>query len=184
MIVTGTGGKLNKQLSVSKDAILMTSYTDNFASMGERFTYRRVLSFGAAEIQNILIDMSAMSEKKEFTLSPIIGSASEDMVEARVYEGTDYTGGTSLQFYNANRNYGDRYDTVITTGATGTVKGTNIREILFPGNSSGKNIRPASNNSLVSLILDRTQKYLIELESANTTDFELNIDFYEVVVSE
>ena len=164
-------------LSFSKDALVSTTYDDDYSIRGKKFFYENTLSFTGNETKRFLFDMSKC--ECDIIFAPISGTAIGEKVVAIIYEDTDYTGGTELQFYNTNRNHLDVYNPVVTVGASGSDTGTQLRKFQFPAASTGANINPASGISNLAMILNNNKKYLITLTSADTTEFDIRADFYD-----
>ena len=165
--------RLTHPLSVTQTIV------DKHSREGRNYAYANILTFGGAGSQYFLFDLSGTPSEIQIVFSPLIGEAFSDRVDVYVYEGTDYSGGSTVNFYNVNRNFSDDYKPTITTGATGSDKGTELRRYAYPASASGNNLRPVSGRTFVSLVANNSQNYLLEIEAAGATDFEMDMNFFE-----
>lgn len=166
-----------KSLATSRNGLVTTTYADDGIVSGVGHAVAGSVDITAGTTINFLVDLSSVdADKYVFSLPVRITSGSQD-VDMKVYEGTDYAGGSAVSTFNPNRNASDTKQTVITSGATGTVKGTQfIHRHAFASNQSS-----GSANSYSFLILDKTKNYLIELtnEGASTTTVDYETMIFE-----
>lgn len=177
--------KINGVNSFSEDGIITTTYANDYSTRGNNFMFVNTASIAGETTVNFLIDLSSVPSDNTIFVETIslISSASE--VSMCIYEGADYTGGTTVTGYNANRNVSDSYNFVVTTGATdsGSGKGTLIRKKSAFG-STGVAHTTAGGTAIDDkfVILNNTKKYLIELtnEGTDATKVSYSVNTFEI----
>jgi hypothetical protein len=168
--------KITNGLSNDGKAYIMTTYANDGSVQGIGHNLNNVIIIPATTTINFLMDLSSVVDKYVFIL-PMIFNTSSESVDVRVYENTDYTGGTSVPTYNVNRNMSDTTQFVITSGATGVSKGTKFRHNHITANKySGGESKPVS-----FIILNNSYNYLVEIENAsnNHTYVEYDVTIFE-----
>lgn len=162
---------LENSLSNSKDALISTTYEDDYTARGLKYVIANTFTITAGATANFLLDLSGMPAGKTVFSLPLTILSSAEEVQIRIYEGTDYAGGTVATCYNSNRMATDTYDFMITTGATGTDKGTLFKNYVAYGSSGffGSTATGKGYGSSAT-ILNPTKKYLLELENMGAGD--------------
>ena len=172
----------NAQASASGDAMITTSYSDDYAVQGYEWTMNDVIATTGAETITFLINLSQIPEGSGFFLLPIDFKTSEEITDFYIYEDTDYVGGVVVEPINRNRITATQKDKnfIITTGATGTTKGTELFHHVAFGSSQGVNISPSGGGSERALILDTSKNYIAEFVISGTTKVEYDVHMFEV----
>ena len=157
------GVKLLDKLSYSKDAILTTNYANDYIVRGYGFGIEDTAEITAGASAYFLFDPTALVNKSVIFL-PIEACTTLEDIEFVIYEDTDYTGGATVTPRNLNRNFSDSLDSVITLGATGSDKGTQLKKrVATSDKKAGGRLGEGS-----LTILDVTKKYLIEIKNLGT----------------
>ena len=118
-------------------------------------------------------------------LLPLLIKSGSEYVKVHIYENTNYSGGASVNAYNVNRLSNDTYGFIITSGATGTSKGTEFitRAVFGSGGASpvGADVSRESGGSNPT-IMNPAYNYLVEIENmtSDSTDIEYNADIFEI----
>ena len=153
------------------NALRVISYPHHEIHGGNGYSASKKFTHGAGASPNILI-VTPDTTKYAHLVFAIISNA---VVEATIYEGTDYTGGSALAAVNRNRNSANTSVLTLTTDATGASKGTAIWTFKAGAN---KEIVQAGNERL-EFILKQNTKYLIETVGANGDLITALLDWYE-----
>ena len=175
-----------KSASFSNDAIRITTYEDDYTVRGNAFKRNNVVDLAGSTTINFLIDLSAVPLTDGVFVLPVAIQSSEEEVQFRLYEDTDYSGGTPVQLYNVNRLMADSYNLVVTSASTGTDKGTLIRTHAAFGSSTGAAAQNfGTGGGLEITILNPSKNYLIELENlgTGTTRLEYDATVFEIPFS-
>lgn len=167
--VSAMGVNVLNTLSSSKDAIITTSYEDDYAVRGYEWTLNGVTDLAAGVKLNFLLDMSLVPEGNAVFAIPPTVKSSDSEVTLNIYEGTDYTGGVAPvpDIWNRNRISPQAKNFVVTANAAGSVLGLNLSQHGAFGAGGGFFGTSSSDEggSARPLILDRTKKYLLVLEN-------------------
>lgn len=177
--------KLRNALSTSGEGVIATTFSDDYGARGKKWSCNGKFTVLAGATLTFLLDLCNLPDCSNLRIDPIVFSSSATEVEMRKYEDTDYAGGDVLQCRNINRRTenADTYNFIITSGATGTDKGTQF-SIHTAYGSSGNPSQPVSsgiggNNSPYSL--NKEYNYIIEFENLGdeTTKVEFEGFVYE-----
>ena len=160
------GTNQNNCLSFSKNGIVNTTYADDEIVRGNGHTIVKSQTLAGETTINFLIDMSNVSVNKGVFILPCVISSSDQQVEFRFYEDTDYAGGTPVDTFNPNRNFSDSKETILKTGSTGSDKG----DLLITRNAFANHKDSAKSSAYSFLILDKSKKYLAEFENLSASD--------------
>lgn len=156
------------QCSVSGDALLTTSYGDDGVVQGKAFVFDRNFTIGTGATLYILLDYTTYKPNPDqagliYILPPIF-TTSAGPVKVQIYRETNYSGGTKIPAYNPNTTaLKTSSATTITSGATGSDKGTLALEYLVGGDSQGNNSANGSASGLAFYIRKNTGKTLVEV---------------------
>jgi len=166
--------------SSSADGLVTTSYSDDNTVRGNSYIFNAIETFAGAGSVNFLVDNSNVPEANAMFILPFVLKSSEETAIIRVYEDTDYTGGTSVTPRNANRNFTDTPNFVVTTGATGSDKGTLIREHAAFATSQGNVIVSGIGGAIGNTVLNNSKNYLVEIEAEGATRIEYDANVFEL----
>ena len=169
--------------SLDKNAFITTTYADDYSINGNHFLVNRVEEMASSQTNTFLLDLSATKVSNlSVILQPLSIKSESARITANLYEGTDYSGGTSQSIFNVNRNSTNTAKAKFSLGATGTTKGTLIRTHTVFASSLGTVLTFSSNTSSPALtILNTSKNYLIEIinNETSTTNIEFNNSFFE-----
>lgn len=171
------------QTSASNDAVRMTTYADDYIIRGKAFKAIDVVDIDGGDTIYFSLDPTLLKDSQSVFILPINIQSSAERIALRVYENTDYTGGTIKQYYNANRNASDSYDFVVKQGAlTGTVKGTLLQQHTVFATSQGINESASQGGSSNALVLNNDYVYLFEVENlgSGSTTMEYDTTIYQI----
>ena len=169
-------GLLNSQCSFSGDGILATTYIDDYTVRGAAFLFQKNYTIADAGTLYILIDYTTYTGANSLVfVRPAVFSTTYGPVIARVYRGTNYSGGTEEHAYNLNTVIGGESQTTITSGATGTTKGTVAQEWLVGFGSTNQSSGGGSVTVDANIIRDNTSKSLIEIVNNSGNEITFNI---------
>ena len=172
---------LGDSRSFSRDAFVNTTYSDDYIVRGYAYTLAKVQTLGSSATINFALTPTA---EGFFLFVPPLSVVSQDeYVQIKVYEGGDYSGGTAITPINRNRNSSNTFQSSLTTGATGTDKGTLlITHAAFASSGPAGSSVPDTGGGSDSLILNSSKKYLVEIvnQVASATDVEIDVTLYEI----
>ena len=180
---------LSGQSSTTGNAILTTTYSDDYGVRGCHYICNCVESIAANTTKSILLDLSVISENKQVFILPFTGQSGNEEVRITFYEDTNYSGGTTKRCININRTSDNVKGFTLTEGATGSTKGDILTEHVAFGSSASFGPFGSSTAGTASgsapLLLDTTLKYLITFENTGdtATTFECNINIFEIPAS-
>ena len=164
------GVNILSQQTFDGKGIVTASFEDDYITRGNRFEFTGKISLGASGSQKFLVDLSSVPKGKFIYVTPVVFESSATEVDFILYEDTDYTGGTSVTGYNRNRNFGDTYNFVVTTGATGSDKGTAILTRTAFGSTAAPGLGSTSRSGVATaaIVLDTSKNYLVEFVNIDT----------------
>lgn len=157
-----------EQCSQSKDAVLVTSYADDFTTRGASFLFEKNIAIASGGTALVLFDYTTYIPGpgqigQVYVYAPIFQST-VGPVTVNLYRGTNYTGGTEFDASNPNTLHAKiTSGTTLTLGPTGTVKGTLTMEYLVGGQSQGNNSAAGATQGLSYFITNNTRKSLVEI---------------------
>ena len=165
------GVNILSQQTFDGKGIVTASFEDDYITRGNRFEFTGKISLDAEGVQNFLVDLSSVPEGSFIYVTPVLFESSATEVDFKLYEDTDYTGGTTVTGYNRNRNYADTYNFVVTTGATGDTKGTEILSRTAFGSTGAPGLASTSRSGVATaaIILDTSKNYLVEFINVDDT---------------
>lgn len=169
------------QASTAGTGIIATNYQDDYTVRGNHYLVNKVVEMTSEQTFDFLIDLSDLTEANQFIVLPFSLISTKEEVRVRVYENTGYTGGIASEALRVNRAVEREHIFKLTVGATGTDKGTLIREHIIAASSQGSNINPTLGGASSITILNPKYNYLVEVENmaAATTTIEYNADIFE-----
>lgn len=171
------------QASFSQDAVLTTNYLDNNIIQGNVFSITLDQAFTAETPIYFTSEYATPANIDAVFLLPIILSPASGTAVLKIYEDTNYTGGTALTPVDRNRTTANTAEITVLAGASGTTEGTLLFTYLFGTDASGT---PAGSqgggagSSTNPIVLDKTKKYLYEIETAETTNVGIVAEFAEL----
>jgi hypothetical protein len=158
-----------KQCSTSLDAILTTTYADDYTTRGKSFLFEKNITIGAGATVYVLFDYKTYQPHPDdagmIFIFPPAFAATSGPVTIKLYRDTDYSGGTPFNAVNPNTLAPKKLSgTTLTIGPTGTNKGTLAMEYLVGGGTGGVgNSMPGATNGLSFFIRDNTKRSLVEI---------------------
>lgn len=187
MSVARTTEILEKSLSYSDSAIVQTSYADDGVVRGVAFVFEKNFTIGVGATLYVLIDYSTYIATDYqaglvFIYPPSFGT-SAGVVTVSVYRDTDYSGGTEFDAVNPNTtSVKTTSGTTFTTGATGTVKGTEVLSYLIGASSTNQSSGGGVQEGLSFFIRENTDKTLVEIvnESGEEIIFHYGQGLFEI----
>lgn len=178
---------LVKQLSASGDAIVVSTYADDGITKGKAYLFEKNFSISTGATLYILFNYTTYTPGpgqfgQVYVMPPAFATTSGP-VAVNIYRGTDYSGGTEFDALNPNTTVANsKSETTLTTGATGTAKGTPVLEYLVGGASQGNQSASGASSGLAFFIRDTSTKTLIEIVngSGSNITFHFGQVFYEI----
>ena len=155
----------NGGLSYNKTGVVSTTYSDNGVVKGIARLINASTTIGSSATINFLLDLSANDESVWVFALPIGITTSSQTIELRVYEDTDYSGGSSVTVVNPNRRSNSTINMVVKAGATGSDKGN----LLITKHAFANFLISGQTEPYSFIILDNTKKYLVEIENQGGT---------------
>jgi len=172
------------QDSYSEDAVLTTSYADDYTIRGNHFLINKIETIAKETTKTFLVDQSGITEGNQIILDPFIFSANGADVQINIYEDTDYTGGTPItNIMNISRVSDITPEVVFKAEPTGSDKGTLIREHIAFSTGLGVNVTAGIRTGIAITVIDPTVNYLVEIINADTVNSaisEYNISWFEI----
>lgn len=163
---------INKTLSTSKDGIITTTYADDGSVEGIGHNMNGIETLTGGQGVNFLIDLSSVPAESYIFVLPIIVTTSLEDVTVKLYENTDYSGGTNHTTFNVNRNISNNRNFVITKNATGATKGTAIRQRFISANF----FHSGTKESITFLIFNTSMNYLFEIVNSGSITTTVTYD--------
>lgn len=117
---------LSSQKSFSGDAVLTTTYADDYIVRGQAFQVQKRIALGSAETLYLVFDFSTAIGKTIFTL-PIVGSTTAGLVYLDTFIADSYTGGSPITALPINSISSNTSLATIKSGVTPTGS-SNLRE--------------------------------------------------------
>lgn len=181
--------------SNTADAILITTYANDYIARGYGFAVEEVFEIEKDESLLLNIDYTSYTD---FSISccdnirlarrglvlvlPPLMSTTAGPVIVDVYRGGDYSGGTSVMYYSRNTLSNIEPQISITQGATGTDKGTLSLQYLVGGDSTNQSRGGLVANPNIPFIRNNNDHTLVEIRNESGFDilFSYNQIFYEI----
>lgn len=175
------GGYLRSVSSFSGDALLTTTYLDDYIVRGNIFTIGISQDLTQDTPIYFTSEILGVPSIKALLLLPILINPTEGYVELNIYEDTDYTGGATIVPTNRNRGSSITNEVSINVGATGADKGTllslsNVFGVAGTNQSAGGGQSSTSN----AIVLDLNKRYLYELTASETGLVGITAEFGEI----
>lgn len=181
LIDTGGAPSIGQSLSLSNDAILTTSYSDDYTVRGDAFNISTILTVASGVTVKCALDFSGVTTDREIFLLPLTFASSAGYFKGTTYNITTYTGGTSVPFINLNENSLNAALSVFKTGVASTdTAGNDKREYVIGGGANPASSRGGSGGSSNQIWVKRGVKKVIELK--NTTNASADIQISIVLV--
>jgi hypothetical protein len=165
---------LKKWSSLGGEQIVITPVADDFVFRGLSYTSEDYIELAIGK--NYFLTDPVNIDNYGWVAESLSFSSTVGPLVLTFYEGTDYTGGTSLTIFNRNRVKPVRAPKLtITSGATGTTLGTKLYAVgggdaTNPQNTSGSNL---VNDSLI--VYNPDDKILVEAD--NQTGAALKVSY-------
>lgn len=131
-IDVGQGIGLANVLSDQKDAIIATTYADNYAVRGNAFQVQRRIEVNSEATVYVAFDTTALyGSGKRIFLLPLLMASSVGLVLVDTYKIDSYTGGTAIVPARINATVETYAGTVIKTGVTPSgTPGDDLRQYI------------------------------------------------------
>lgn len=175
------------QCSSSGDAVLATSYADDFTTRGNAFLFEKIITIANGATAYVLWDYNtydpANSAERFVYVFPPYFQTTGGPVTVNLYRGTDYSGGVKFNAYNPNVTVKKlTSETTLSLGPTGTNKGTLTMEYLVGGTPQGSFSAPGSTNGLAFFIRKNQGKALVEIVNGAGAEIKFHYGqvFYEI----
>lgn len=176
------------QCSTSGDAVLTTTYADDFTTRGKSFLFERNISISNGGTAYVLFDYRTYTpdpgDSGLVFIFPPSFATTAGPVTVKLYRDTGYSGGTPVTVSNPNTLAPKRTaGTTIAIGPTGSDKGTLAMEYLVGGGSGGVgNSMPGNTTGLSFFIRNNTKKSLVEIVNGAGSDitFHYGQILYEI----
>lgn len=123
------------QESYSQDAVLTTSYADDYSVRGYAFQVQRRISLGSGATAYWVFDFTDVAAEKLIFTLPIVAQSTEGLVYIDSFIATSYTGGTTETILNPNSLSAVVPQTVVKSGVTPTGS-SQLREYIVGSDSS------------------------------------------------
>jgi hypothetical protein len=138
-----------RQASYSRDALLSTSYADDFIVRGKAFqVQRRIENIPNGTAYKSVIDFSGVDEDKIIFMLPVALSSTGGPMYIQTYAITSYTGGTVLPVNKMNYLLSNESQAVVKKGVTTSdVAGTDVREYELGALGNPQQVNRAGNIS-------------------------------------
>lgn len=154
----------------AQDALLMSDYANNFIFRGNCFSLTDVVDIAGTSTNYYLFKCSGCS-KGVANFPPAFNSTGGPVL-VTIYGGTDYTATTEMNVQNRNVNSVINPETMLYSGATGSIKGVKSSQYLV---SSGHKSGGAVKGDL-PFVLDGID-YLIEIENTDSSAVKVGVQF-------
>lgn len=164
-----------ESFTVSNSAMRTSSYAEDYRVRGFQFVHLYTDSFANGS-SFFMLDPTACVASNKFPFSvPIEIDLPSGPITFIVYEGTDYTAGAALPYYNPARDSAITPDSTITAASAGTTKGTELyRFTVGSASSSAVATTAGASRTTDPTSLDRTKKYLIEAVNSTGASITAN----------
>ena len=183
MVLTGKEYQRIAQASFSADAILTTEYATDSIFKGVEFLIQKNFTIAASGTLLILIDFTTYTGiDRTVVIKPASYCTTYGPVLVNIYRGTDYSGGTQIYAYNLNTKVGGTSKTTLTSGPTGSVKGTVTQEFVVGYGSTNQSSGGGSMKTDTLIVRDNKTKTLIEVINNSGTEITFNFlqEFFEI----
>jgi hypothetical protein len=178
------------QKSTAGDAVLITSYTDDYIVKGKAFEVKRTVSISAGSTLKLAFDHTALHSINDVVfVLPLLFLATGGPVEIKTYRITSYTGGTIIPANQLNKTAIYTALGLLKTGITSAgAPGDDLREYLLGGEGNPQQVnRAGASNGAAPVVINGgpNAKLCIEIINGytNTIKFNLGILWYELIGS-
>jgi len=164
------------QTSYSHDAVLVTSYKDDYITRGNGFLFERNISIANGATALILFDYRtyhpALGQLGQIYIYPPFFQTTAGPVTVNLYRDTNYSGGTPYAIVNPNTLAKKKVSgTTISLAPTGTVKGDLAMVYLVGGGTGGVgNASPGATEGISYFIRDNSKVSLVEIVNGAGAD--------------
>lgn len=158
-----------------KKGFVTAGYDFDFIFQGRAFSFNALFDVATTPNTFILLDPTSVDYLIAF---PFSFKAEDGPFIVSLYVGTDYTGGTPVFTYNRNSLSSNTTSAVITSGASGSSKGTMISQFLIGTGGGPLSSAGGEGGDKLPFIANTDYKYLLELDNQSATNPALmQIDF-------
>lgn len=162
-------------LSGAKNALLATTYADNYTIAGNGFSCANLLDIAAESNGNYVIDLSAIPAGKQviFTLKDYNSTVGPITIQDSYSDDTGvYTGGTSLTCLNLNNNSIITHNAIIKHTVTKVTAGKDWSDghKYLVGGAEIKAASSTGANQSITGVLKTGRVYYFDIYNANTSD--------------
>lgn len=178
-----TTERLMERSSFSGDGLVVTSYLDDNIVKGNVFSITLAQSFTASTPIYFTSNYATPGNVNAVFLLPILLTPSAGTALFKIYEDTEYAGGTALIPIDRNRTTANSSEITVLSGATGSTAGTLLFTYLFGTDSAGGPFGASgggAGSSSNAIILDKTKKYLYEIETSDDCTVGIVAEFAEL----
>ena len=170
------------QTSYTDDAVLTTTYADDFITKGNGFQIKKRIDLTAGQTIYLEFDITKAVGKTVYSL-PLRMSTGGGMVYVDSYNADSSTGGTTLATpNNLNGKSSTAALTTVKTGVTVTGTATNVREYVVGILSTKQSSGGGQGGVDVPKILDNSKPLYFKIENTESAAVVLDFEFvwYEI----
>lgn len=183
------------QSNNNRKALLSTGVEDDYVDRGYGFAVDQNFSITSGSTLYILVDFTTYTDfsvsntdnrgtDREGTIiaTPPHFVTTAGPVIINVYTGSDYSGGSSISYSKLNTNSTKSSQVTITSGATGSNKGTNELSYIIGSAGVGTASGGGGASGHVVFLRNNTETTLLEINNESGTDitFHYGQVFFEV----
>lgn len=183
-VSVATGGTLARilQESYSKDAVLTTSYADDYITRGNGFQVKKRIALSGSQTLYLEFDITKAVGKFVYALAPIMAS-SGGLVFVDTYLADSSTGGTTLVTpLNMNSLSSNAALTTVKTGVTVSGTPSVVREYLVGTTATNQSSGSGASAAGVPRILNNTKPLYFKIANQEASALTFNLEFvwYEI----
>ena len=170
------------QASFTKDAIIATTYADDYITKGNAFQVKKRIALASGQELYLEFNIALAVGKMVYSL-PIKLSTGGGLVFVDTYNATSSTGGTTLATpINLNGLSSAAAQTTVKTGVTVSGTASNVREYIVGTISTNQSSGGGSAESDTPKILDNSNPLYIKLANQESAIVYVDLGFiwYEI----
>lgn len=180
---SGIGSSLVRmtQQSFSRDAVLVTTYADDFVSRGQCFQVIKRVALTSSQTRYVVFDLTAHTEKLIYSL-PIQFYSSGGEVFIDTYGVDSYTGGTVIPALKVNGLSNIDPLAIIKIDVTPSGTPLNIREYLIGAKSTNQSSGGGRGIDGIPRVLNTAKPIVLKITNQETVNVnvEIGLVWYEI----
>lgn len=173
-----------RQKSNTGDAVLTTTYADDYITRGNAFQVRRRISLAASTTTKIVLDTTAVPSTSYIFILPVSVAGTGGPILVDTYGISTYTGGSAIVPAKLNSTSSNVAASLFLTGITSSdVAGNDLRQYIIGATGNPQQVnRSGSSSGAVPYIVAPGSKIVMQINNTytDTNTIAFDVIWYEI----